>query len=103
MPWRRAAQPLRSNLFRSFPPSRYRSVAERVMDVGASFLRENVGNTRSAVKVECLRCRTLYTPLPPPSCSRPFWIQFSIKLVVDAACPFELVMRARDVMPEKGE
>lgn len=34
-----AAQPLRSNLFRSFPASRYRTVAERVMDVGASLLR----------------------------------------------------------------
>lgn len=60
---------------------------------GVALLRENVRNTRSAVKVECLRCRTLYTPLPPPSYSRPFWIQFSIKLAVDAACPFELVMR----------
>ena len=34
-----AAQPLQSNLFRSFPASRYRTVAERVMDVGASLLR----------------------------------------------------------------
>jgi hypothetical protein len=56
------AQPLRGNLFRvpSTSASRYRSVAERVMDVGPSFLRWNVRNTRRAVKVEYLECRTLY-------------------------------------------
>lgn len=46
VPWRRAAQPLRSNLFRSFPPSRYRSVAERVMDVGASRFYAKTYETR---------------------------------------------------------
>lgn len=67
---------------------------------GVASTRKRTKHTRSAVKVECLRCRTLYTPLPrpfPPAlCSRLFWIQFSIKLAVDKACPFELVMRARD-------
>lgn len=107
-----AAQPLQSNLFRSFPASRYRTVAERVMDVGASFLRGTYETRGSAVKVECFGCRTLYTPLPfspvpprrpsSPTALASFGSRFSITRTNlpstrGAPCPFELVTRAEGV------
>jgi len=67
----------------------------------------NVRNTRSAVKVECFGCRTLYTLLSLPSSSlldvllpRPYllWIQIlnnAHQFTIDTTCPFELVTRAR--------
>lgn len=67
-----AAQPLRSNLFRSFPASRYRTVAERVMDVGASLLRETYETRGAPLRSSASDVGHFIhrSPSPPPSVPR---------------------------------
>lgn len=105
-----AAQPLRSNLFRSFPASRYRTVAERVMDAGASLLRGTY-ETRGAPLRSSASDVGHFIPCSPPSSafffSAPSPPRFGSGILnnarqftIDTACPFELVTRARGNAPE---
>lgn len=84
-----AAQPLQSNLFRSFPASRYRTVAERVMDVGASLLRGTYETRGAPLRSSAsdvghfIHCCFAPLPFPPPRClsftpSTSFGSRFSI-------------------------
>lgn len=95
-----AAQPLRSNLFRSFPASRYRTVAERVMDVEASLLRRTYETRGAPLRSSASDVGHFIYPAPSPSLSALAsfggWILNNAhQFTIDTAYPFELVPCAR--------